>query len=209
MLHSWQEEFWEECGPVLLGHCQGRISGTLTVERLLGGKLRASPLAYRQNMFLSGAGSPWSLMTLLLLLLLPAFSLFLSVFFFFFFLWCYLVTLLPLTAVPWSCLGDERLIVFVLAPLSKSAFLDVNFEQLCTLFDLFVFKGGEVVSRPITLYAIIYLPVNMDKFTYSHEAYYWRLVVPCSQLFFLLFLTSCPNVIIQNFKWCQKLTFFT
>lgn len=86
-------------------------------------------------------------------------------------------------------------------------FLDVNFEQLCTLFDLFVFKGAEVVSRPITLYAIIYLPVNTDKFTYGHEVYYWRLVVPYSQLFFLLFLTSCPNIIIQNFKLCQNSLF--
>lgn len=54
----------------------------LTAERLLSGKLWASPLAYKQNMFLSGTGSPWSLL-LLLLPLSRSPSLLVCVFFFF------------------------------------------------------------------------------------------------------------------------------
>ena len=62
----------------------------------------------------------------------------------YFFLWCYLFTLLPLTAVPWSCLGDERLIVFVLAPLFQKVcywMWMLSSFTLCLPF-LFLREGG-------------------------------------------------------------------
>lgn len=114
----------------------------LTAQRLPSGKLQASPLAYRQNMFLSGAGSPWSLMTLLLLLLSVSFSLSLSVFFFFF-------VMLSFHSPPTHCCslklsrGWTPHCFCPCARFSKSAMLDVDVEQLRTLFDLFLFNKEE------------------------------------------------------------------
>lgn len=93
----------------------------------------------------------------------PVVSLSLSVFF----LWCYLFTLLPLTLVPWSCLRDERLIVFVFALLSRS-----TFTLILTLTVFFL----RVTTRPHTL-------LFNSKFQFEviqiHEVNYKRLFSVC------------------------------
>lgn len=45
----------------------------------------------------------------------------------------------------------------------------MDVEQLHTLFDLSVFKGGEVMSRPIALNAIIHFTLTTSKFSFTHE----------------------------------------
>ena len=130
------------------GLCQGRVPRMLTAERLLSGKLWASPLAYRQNMFLSGAGSPWSLMPLLLLSLPPPPPPSLSVFFF---------VMLSFHSPPTHCRSLK-----LSRGWTPHCFCPCTVFQKCvtgcwaasrSVWPFAFLKGeGEVMSRPITLW---------------------------------------------------------
>lgn len=146
----------------------------LTAERLLSGKLLASPLAYKQSMFLSGAGSPWSLMTLLLLLSPSFLPLLVCVFFF---------VMLSFHSPPTHCCSlklSQGWTPHCFCP----CFLDVDVKQLHTRFDLFEEKKkrGSCLGQSHCIQLYIWLWIHLNSVSF--------IIRDCSQFISMLYFLS-------------------